>query len=146
MSTRVVAIVGSYRRGGITDSAVQAILEGAREKGAETHTIYLTDLHLEFCKNCRECSQKPGPERGQCTQLDDLEPILTQIEAAEGRKPGKKEKREIKDDVRLQLLPMAFTKQAAVQVWIDPKARLLVLDAASQAKQSIAFEVLGAAK
>jgi recombination associated protein RdgC len=59
---------------------------------------------------------------------------LTQIEAAEGRKPGKKEKREIKDDVRLQLLPMAFTKQAAVQVWIDPKARLLVLDAASQAK------------
>ena len=83
MSTRVVAIVGSYRRGGITDSAVQAILEGAREKGAETHTIYLTDLHLEFCKNCRECSQKPGPERGQCSQLDDLEPILTQIEAAD---------------------------------------------------------------
>jgi recombination associated protein RdgC len=59
---------------------------------------------------------------------------LTQIEAAEGRKPGKREKREIKDDVRLQLLPMAFTKQAAVQVWIDPKAHLLVLDAASQAK------------
>lgn len=59
---------------------------------------------------------------------------LTQIESAEGRKPGKREKREIKDDVRLQLLPMAFTKQAAMQVWIDPTARLLVLDAASQAK------------
>lgn len=59
---------------------------------------------------------------------------LAQIETAEGRKPGKREKREIKDDVRLQLLPMAFTKQAAVQVWIDPKAQLLVLDAASQAK------------
>ncbi len=59
---------------------------------------------------------------------------LTQIEASEGRKPGKKEKREIKDEVRLQLLPMAFTKQAAVQVWIDPKAKWLVLDAASQAK------------
>ncbi len=59
---------------------------------------------------------------------------LTRIEATEGRKPGKREKREIKDDVRLQLLPMAFTKQAAVHVWIDPKAKLLVLDAASQAK------------
>jgi multimeric flavodoxin WrbA len=83
MSTRVVAIVGSYRKGGMTDAAVEAILEGAREKGAETHTIYLTDLHLEFCKNCRECAQKPGPERGKCAQQDDLEPILTQIEAAD---------------------------------------------------------------
>lgn len=63
-----------------------------------------------------------------------LDERLAQIESAEGRKPGKREKRELKDDIRLQLLPMAFTKQAAVQVWIDPKARLLVLDAASQAK------------
>ena len=63
-----------------------------------------------------------------------LKEQLAQIEAKEGRKPGKKEKREIKDDIRLQLLPMAFTKQAAVQVWIDLQARLLVLDAASQAR------------
>jgi NAD(P)H-dependent FMN reductase len=70
-------------RGGTTDTAVEAILEGAREKGAETQTIYLTCQHLEFCTNCRECAQKPGPERGKCAQLDDLESILTQIEAAD---------------------------------------------------------------
>jgi multimeric flavodoxin WrbA len=83
MSARVVAIVGSYIKGGTTDSAVDAILAGAREKGAITHTIYLTDKHLEFCKNCRQCAQKPGTERGHCEQQDDLEPILAAVEAAD---------------------------------------------------------------
>ena len=59
---------------------------------------------------------------------------VAQIEAATGRKPGKKETRDIKDDIRLELLPMAFTKQASVLVWIDPEARSLLIDAASQAK------------
>jgi recombination associated protein RdgC len=57
-----------------------------------------------------------------------------QIEASTGRKPGKKETREIKDDIRLSLMPMAFSKEATVWVWIDPQARWLVLDAGSQAK------------
>ena len=57
-----------------------------------------------------------------------------QIEAATGRKPGKKETKELKDEARLALLPMAFTKQGSVLVWIDPVARLRVLDAASQGK------------
>jgi recombination associated protein RdgC len=59
---------------------------------------------------------------------------IAHIEATSGRKPGKKETRDIKDDIRLELLPMAFTKQATVVVWLDPKAQLLVIDAASQAK------------
>ena len=59
---------------------------------------------------------------------------VAQIEATTGRKPGKKEIRDIKDDIRLELLPMAFTKQASVLVWIDPQSRTLVIDAASQAK------------
>jgi NAD(P)H-dependent FMN reductase len=83
MITKVVAIVGSYRAGGTINSAVEAILEGAREKGALTHTIHLTDQHLEYCKNCRQCTQTPGEERGKCCQEDDLEPILAEIEAAD---------------------------------------------------------------
>ena len=55
------------------------------------------------------------------------------IEATEGRKPGKKEKKELKDEARLDLLPMAFTKQGAMWVWIDPQAHTLVLDTGSQA-------------
>jgi recombination associated protein RdgC len=59
---------------------------------------------------------------------------VTHIEASTGRKPGKKEKRDIKEQLKLSLLPMAFSKQVAVTVWIDPTARLLVLDASSQAR------------
>ena len=59
---------------------------------------------------------------------------LQQIEAATGRKPGKKEARELREEARQALLPMAFSKQSSLLVWIDPKAQLLVLDAASQAK------------
>jgi recombination associated protein RdgC len=56
------------------------------------------------------------------------------IEATTGRKPGKKEKREISEDAKLALLPHAFSKISTTQVWIDPKNKLLVIDSASQAR------------
>jgi len=59
---------------------------------------------------------------------------LAHIEATTGRKPGKKETREIKDDIKLELLPLAFSKESSVAVWIDPEASLLVIDAGSQAR------------
>ena len=59
---------------------------------------------------------------------------IEQIEATTGRKPGKKETKEIREDALLSLLPMAFAKQSSVLVWIDLAARLLVTDAGSQAK------------
>lgn len=83
MSKKVVAVLGSYRKGGTLDAAVEAILEGARAKRAATNKIYLTDKRIEFCINCRQCTQEPGPERGKCRQKDDLEAILCEIEAAD---------------------------------------------------------------
>jgi len=59
---------------------------------------------------------------------------LARIEAGTGRKPGKKEIRTLSDDVRQSLLPMAFTKQSSVMVWLDPRAQRVVIDAASAAK------------
>ena len=56
------------------------------------------------------------------------------IEQETGRKPGRKESKELKDEALLDLLPMAFTKQASTWVWIDPTARLLVLDTSSQGR------------
>ena len=67
---------------------------------------------------------------------------VNQIEASTGRKPGKKETRDLRDDTRLALLPMAFTKQSGVIVWIDPKARLLVLDAGTQGRADEAVTAL----
>lgn len=49
-----------------------------------------------------------------------------------GRKPGRKELKEIKEGIRFKLLPMAFSKLGASLVWIDCKAQMLVIDAASQ--------------
>ncbi len=57
-----------------------------------------------------------------------------QIEATTGRKPGKKETKELKDEAKLDLLPMAFTKQGSMWVWLDLQARFLVLDTSSQAR------------
>ncbi len=62
------------------------------------------------------------------------EEIATQIEQQTGRKPGKKQTKELKEQALLELLPMAFTKQGATWVWISPKARLLALDCGSQAR------------
>ncbi len=56
------------------------------------------------------------------------------IEATEGRKPGKKEMKAIKEDVKMSLMPMAFSKESSVLVWIDPATNLMVMDAGSQAK------------
>jgi multimeric flavodoxin WrbA len=82
MSKQVVAIVGSYRKGETIDTAVEAILEGARARGAKTHKIYLIEQHIEFCKNCRRCSAMPGPERGKCAQEDDLGNLCTSLQPA----------------------------------------------------------------
>jgi recombination associated protein RdgC len=59
---------------------------------------------------------------------------LAKIEAATGRKPGKRETKEIKEDIKLSLMPLAFTKLSSVLVWIDAKAQLLTIGASSTAK------------
>jgi NAD(P)H-dependent FMN reductase len=81
--SKVIAVVGSYRKGGNTDTVVEAILDGAREKGAQTQTIHLIERPLEFCTNCRQCTQSAGEERGKCVQQDGLEALLAEIDAAD---------------------------------------------------------------
>lgn len=51
-----------------------------------------------------------------------------------GRVPGRKEKRDLKDEARLDLLPQAFTQRRSLRVWIDPQARLLALDTSNQTR------------
>jgi multimeric flavodoxin WrbA len=84
MGKKIIAIVGSYRKNGIIDTAVDTILQAAAEEGAETEKIYLIDRHIEFCTNCRKCTQAEGHRRGKCAQKDDMELLLTKIEQADG--------------------------------------------------------------
>ena len=77
---KIAAIVGSYRHGGIVESAVDDLLAAARAAGAETETIHLLDRRVEFCANCRHCTLEPGPDRGHCLIADDVPAILDTIE------------------------------------------------------------------
>ena len=54
-----------------------------------------------------------------------------QIEARMGFKPGKKQQREIKDQVTAELLPQAFAKRRSTRAWIDPAGGWLIVDTAS---------------
>jgi recombination associated protein RdgC len=56
------------------------------------------------------------------------------IEHNEGRKPGKKELRELRQEVREMLMPSAFASQAAVNVWVDRAKGRLVLDSTVSSK------------
>jgi recombination associated protein RdgC len=56
------------------------------------------------------------------------------IEAATGRKPGKKEMAAIKEDALLALLPQAFPKSVDILVWADPVTGILAIDSASTGK------------
>ncbi len=79
----VVAIVGSYREGGVIDQATAAVLAAAAGEGARTRVFRLREEDIAFCRNCRSCTQAPGPARGRCLIEDAMGPILDEIEAAE---------------------------------------------------------------
>jgi NAD(P)H-dependent FMN reductase len=85
MDKKVVGIIGSYRKDRITDTAVSTILKGAEDNRAKTEKIYLIDKHIEFCTNCRRCTQEnAGVTRGKCAQKDDMEQVLAKIDDADG--------------------------------------------------------------
>ena len=82
-SANIVAVVGTYRKGGVIDTAVDTLLEAAREQGAQTTKVYLIDKKIAFCTNCRRCTQEPGTARGICVLDDDMPPLLDAIAAAD---------------------------------------------------------------
>jgi recombination associated protein RdgC len=57
-----------------------------------------------------------------------------EIEEQEGYKPGRKQMKEIKEDVTNTLLPRAFAIRSQTLAWIDVSANLLCVDAASIGK------------
>jgi len=62
------------------------------------------------------------------------------IEEQQGYKPGRKQMKEIKEQVTDELMPRAFSVHRDTRVWIDTLNHWLVIDAAAAAKSD---EVLG---
>lgn len=57
---------------------------------------------------------------------------VDEVELMTGRKPGKKERREIKDDALLALLPGALSAISQTRVWIDPVNGWIVINTGSK--------------
>jgi len=63
-----------------------------------------------------------------------LEERLQKIEDDTGRRPRGKQARELKEAIQQELLPRAFAKRSHTLVWLDAKAGLVWVDAASVKK------------
>ena len=81
---KILAINGSYRDNGITDQAVEVIVQALESAGAEVEIIRLREHPVEFCLNCRECTQQAGDSPGKCVQHDGMEELINKIECADG--------------------------------------------------------------
>lgn len=71
-----------------------------------------------------------------------LDERLAHIQAQEGRQPGRKECRELREHIVHELLPMAFAKTSSVMVWLDMAQQRLVLDTSSPAKADAVLSAL----
>jgi len=78
-----LGIVGSYRKGGTIDSAVSAVLEGTNDSGYKSEKVYLSDLDIRFCTNCRTCTQDTGEAPGTCVIDDDMAELIAKCDAAD---------------------------------------------------------------
>ena len=76
---RVIAIMGSYRKGQTIDTLVDRAIEGVRgaRPDAQIDKIVLTDRHIEYCRNCGAC-RRDDPEKSiaRCVVDDDMQQIL----------------------------------------------------------------------
>lgn len=80
---KILAINGSYRQGGITDQIIDASVEAAGAAGAEIEVILLREYPIEFCNNCRACTQNTGELPGLCVFQDGMTGLLEKIEQAD---------------------------------------------------------------
>ncbi len=65
-----------------------------------------------------------------------------ELAARQGYKPGRKQMKELREQVMQEFLPRAFTRKRKVFAWIDPVGGWLGVDAASQARAEDVLELL----
>ena len=74
---KVLAVMGSPRKGGNTDALIDAVLEGAAAAGAATEKVILSDLRIGPCRGCNACAEK-----GRCVQEDDMHALAAKMKEA----------------------------------------------------------------
>lgn len=64
------------------------------------------------------------------------------IAAQQGYKPGRKQMKELREQIMQEFLPRAFTRRRKVHAWIDPAGGWLGIDASSQTRAEDVLEAL----
>ncbi|MDO5843875.1 MAG: flavodoxin family protein [Methanocorpusculum sp.] len=72
--TKVIAINGSPKKNGNTETVLDAFLAGCKKSGADTKKIRLSDIEFKNCRGCNACHKK-----GVCVLKDDLTPLFEEI-------------------------------------------------------------------
>ena len=62
---------------------------------------------------------------------NELEKRCKEIEEQRGTAPGRRERKQMKEDIYFEMLPRAFAKRSAVTLWIDTANRMLVVGTSS---------------
>jgi multimeric flavodoxin WrbA len=75
---KIIGFSASPRKEGNTAWAINQILEGAREQGAETQVWYSSDLDIKPCKACLGCKQSD-----RCVINDDMQQIYDALAQAD---------------------------------------------------------------
>ncbi len=104
-----------------------------RGSGMLVHTVNRQML-LQLCT---EKKLLPSTVINQVTKARAVE-----LEEQQGFKPGRKQMKELKEQVTDELLPRAFSIQRSTRVWIDPVNGWLAVDAASPVKADEVFKLL----
>jgi len=76
---RVLAIIGSPRKGGNTEIMVNEALKAAEETGAEVETLRLAEMDVKPCDGCLVCA-----ETKKCVIDDDLMEVFDKMVRADG--------------------------------------------------------------
>ena len=72
---KLIGINASPRKKANTQTLVEAVLDGAAGKGAETRMVNLRELNINGCLGCEGCKKHPG----KCVQKDDLTPLMQEM-------------------------------------------------------------------
>jgi len=80
---KIMAVVGSPRRGGNTDYLVDRVAEGAASRAdVELDKIFVTEHNIGYCTGCLTCTFPP-PGTKTCPLPDDMPGILERMSACE---------------------------------------------------------------
>jgi multimeric flavodoxin WrbA len=75
----VVGICGSPRKTGNTEFLLNEALSVAKERGFETERHLVSEISVDFCNDCGDCSKGKS-----CPKEDDMTEVLSSMQRADG--------------------------------------------------------------